>query len=380
MPINYEQLRPQILNMGELLSARRAAEKEQLRAAADIFGKFASTEDLPDRMQEILLSHPNERCAIPGTDPIAACFPEPAAETGMLRLLACDGSQIIPNRHEEVAFALLNTSVFEYVMNSGLTPVIDTRTELLPDEKEENNESLISVKRDAAEKRRLAERAEEITDEIPTLAICDGPVELFMDTPDLKGQDRLKADYRESLSRIAETGIPIAGYIDRPRSNPVMQMLALLEQNSGTDADTAFGDLPDSLIFEIILGSGKRSAVFGMNSRFNHEMQDRQKLCFFYLNVGKKDSPYLCRVEFPQWVAENTGTLDRLHGALLAQCRILPDHPYPYVLHRAHESAVVTFAERDQIRDLILKEMLRRGMVPMEKSNKQIAKDLSGIN
>ncbi|HEX9013128.1 MAG TPA: DNA double-strand break repair nuclease NurA, partial [Anaerolineaceae bacterium] len=88
--------------------------------------------------------------------------------------------------------------------------------------------------------------------------------------------------------------------------------------------------------------------------------------------------PYLARVELPAWVAEDAQAVDLLHAALVSQSRVLGARPYPYALHRAHEVAVVSLAEKDQLEQMLLAEMARRGMPPGEKSNKQIHKDGKG--
>jgi hypothetical protein len=51
---------------------------------------------------------------------------------------------------------------------------------------------------------------------------------------------------------------------------------------------------------------------------------------------------------------------------------------YPYLLHRAHEVAVVSLDERDQVTQMISLELLRRGLTPDEQSQKQAAKNLAG--
>ncbi|MBQ6502386.1 MAG: hypothetical protein IJI57_00560, partial [Flexilinea sp.] len=73
---------------------------------------------------------------------------------------------------------------------------------------------------------------------------------------------------------------------------------------------------------------------------------------------------------------EDSAVTDLLHAVLIQQCSILSGHPYPFILHRAHESAVVTLAEKEEIKNLLLREMALNGLTPPEKSNKQIAKDL----
>jgi hypothetical protein len=99
-------------------------------------------------------------------------------------------------------------------------------------------------------------------------------------------------------------------------------------------------------------------------------------LRFFYLNVGRTDAAWLARVEIPAWVAEDPQKLDSLHAVLVDQCKILGTRAYPYLLHRAHETAVVTLEEKDQLTQMIILELRRRGVWVGEASHKQAAKSL----
>lgn len=375
MPVNYEQLRTQMKAAGKALLLRHDAFSQaadhysaQLQQEADKIG-------LRERVEALLASGSEIRCAIPGEEPINAVHPLPSMPPVQIRLLACDGSQITPSRHDEISFGLINTAVVEFIAHSGITPRIITRTRLLPFD-DLPSEALLGVQRDAAEKRFLAEIAAESGREIPVFALCDGPLELFTDTPELKGQELLKAEYLEALSALTQARIPAAGYIDRPRSDPVVRMLDLLQGRSDREDRRPGAD--DSMIFGRLLSPGERSAVFAMNSRLNRELAEEQRLCFFYMNIGRPDHPYISRVELPAWAAGDDTIPDLLHAVLIEQCRILGGHPYPYILHRAHESAVVTYSEKEEVKALLLREIAANGLTPPEKSNKQIAKDLMG--
>jgi hypothetical protein len=52
--------------------------------------------------------------------------------------------------------------------------------------------------------------------------------------------------------------------------------------------------------------------------------------------------------------------------------------PYPYLLHRAHETAVVKLAEKEQVTAMIMQELRKRGVAVGEISSKQSAKQLAG--
>ena len=372
MPVNYEQLRKQMKDAGRTLRLRHDACSRAADQYETLLRTEAGSSELRERLDAALSEKPETRCALPGEDSINTVYPLPPLPPIQICLLACDGSQISPSRHDEISFGLINTAVVEFIVHSGLTPRIITRTKLLPFD-DLPSENLLGVRRDAAEKRFLAEIACESDRSIPVFALCDGPLELFTDTPEMKGQDLLKAEYLEALSQLAEAKIPAVGYIDRPRSDPVLQMLDLLNGRAGNENKTIGAD--DSMIFSRLLAPGERSAIFGMNSRLNRDLAEDLRLCFFYINIGRSGHPYICRVELPAWAAEET-IVNLLHAVLIEQCKILGGHPYPFILHRAHESAVVTFAEKEEVKGLLLREMAANDLRIPEKSNKQYMKDV----
>jgi NurA domain len=102
------------------------------------------------------------------------------------------------------------------------------------------------------------------------------------------------------------------------------------------------------------------------------------ELHFFYLNVGRMGKPWLARVEVPGWVVASQELLDNLHAVLVEQCRSLGSRPYPYLLHRAHETALVSLEEREQVTQMIALEYRRLGVPFQGQSNKQANKDLAG--
>ena len=103
-------------------------------------------------------------------------------------------------------------------------------------------------------------------------------------------------------------------------------------------------------------------------------------LHFFYLNVGESNSgqPYIVRVEIPAWVAGDSDMVNNLHAVLIEQSRILGARPYPYLLHRAHETALVTREEKEQVDNMIALALHRSGVSPGNSSNKSTAKAAAG--
>ena len=69
--------------------------------------------------------------------------------------------------------------------------------------------------------------------------------------------------------------------------------------------------------------------------------------------------------------------LDSLHSVLYQQCQIMGSRPYPYLIHRAHEVALVSMQEKDQVTQMIINELTTLGMAADDISAKQFAKDLA---
>jgi hypothetical protein len=81
-------------------------------------------------------------------------------------------------------------------------------------------------------------------------------------------------------------------------------------------------------------------------------------------------------VEIPAWVAQDENKLNMMHAALISQSRILGARAYPYILHRAHEIAVVKFEDKQQVEQMLMLELRRNGVPVGDPSSKQATKDL----
>ena len=112
--------------------------------------------------------------------------------------------------------------------------------------------------------------------------------------------------------------------------------------------------MTDQDLYDSLLGPGERSAVFGMQSKSAASYKEGVALHFFYLNVGQINRPHLARVEIPAWVAIDLEKLECLHSVLISQCLVMGSKSYPYLLHRAHETAVVTLEDKDQVTQMII--------------------------
>jgi hypothetical protein len=83
---------------------------------------------------------------------------------------------------------------------------------------------------------------------------------------------------------------------------------------------------------------------------------ERQRVFCFYLCVGRDEltgQTLIARVEFAEWVAMEPRMVDQVHAVVFADTQGTPAHPFPYVLTRAHEEAVIGISEQNAINKLL---------------------------
>ncbi|MBZ0304268.1 MAG: DNA double-strand break repair nuclease NurA, partial [Anaerolineae bacterium] len=143
---------------------------------------------------------------------------------------------------------------------------------------------------------------------------------------------------------------------------------ALRDSQHGSPAGDLEG-LRDAQFFRLILEPGERSALMVQNSPRNLEFKERgenYEIAFFYLNVGSTFTPSIVRVDVPVWVARHKQAVDELHALLLAQCRVQGRNPYPYVLTRAHELAVVSKDDQRKLEEMIKTQLRLTTDIPVD--------------
>jgi hypothetical protein len=173
----------------------------------------------------------------------------------------------------------------------------------------------------------------------------------------------------------------LLGYIDKPQSDLIGRMLeltAIPEAEVGNfDArKRRFANVRDrDWLRDRLQNPGERSAVFAIHSETTRELPPDLAFHFFYLNVGWPGEPHLARVEVPGFVAQNAEWIGLIQAVLTDQAHALAARPYPYLLHRSHEEAVISIAEHQRMEDMIIVEFQKRGLTVDPGSNKQFLKD-----
>jgi hypothetical protein len=321
------------------------------------------------------------RCALPGDEDFAVGFDCPPGAAGSA-LLAVDGSQAIADRHEEVAFALINIGSVSIEQGSGKVPQVSVDTRLLFGDELRSvdgrmlSEGDLALLRDAAERRALLTDASTAS---AAVVLVDGPLELWgaKDLSDPAAFEQARRGYLEDLRELHRRGCTIAGYVDKPGADLVVRMLELGQvPTAGDRRARPLRGVSDRWLYAQILAPGQRSAVFALQSSSRRIYTEERAIHFFYLNVGRAAQAALARIEIPLWVAREPRRVGELHRVLLDQCAFLGARPYPYILHRAHETARITMQDKEQIKLRLLLEMRDHGIEPEAVSPKSSAKSV----
>lgn len=380
MPANFQQLHDAFGRIGGYLrSTARDRRQAQSRALELLRQAAADPERLRARIAEAVAEDSSLRCAVPGDENLAIGFDCPAG-ANVRALLAVDGSQTIADRHEEVAFALINIGSVCIEPGTGRAPQVRVETRLLFGEDLVSaggrtlSEGDLALQRDAAERRAMLTGA---SGSSVAMMLLDGPLELWgaKDVSDPGAFEQARRIYLDDLLELHRRGCTIAGYVDKPGADLVVRTLELGQVPAGgSRLARSLRGVSDRWLYAQILAPGQRSAVFALQSSSRPIYTEQRSIHFFYLNVGSESHPALARIEIPLWVARESNRLNELHRALLDQCAFLGARPYPYILHRAHETARITTQDRERIKLRLLLEMRDQGLEPEGVSPKSSVK------
>ena len=312
-----------------------------------------------------------------------------------ITVLATDGSQLFPDRHEVAACYLINIGTIVFHYGTGERPILSSIPTLFYTEEElflewngkrtPVNADMVGVHRGIMELETLAD----LTKKVPVstrkaVALSDGT--LIDWTLEGKPDDFKNEMLRRTLAsfdRFEKTKIPVAGYISCSNSADVVNALRVglcpedpvpacescpqRTYHPDTPPCTAIEGVYDRALFgRVLKNPGDRSVVFRSTSEILKEY-GRHRIFFFYVNVGFE----IARIEVPAWVAEDTEMLNLVHSVVCDQ--VDKGKGYPIILAEAHEKAVVRGGDRELFYQL-LSETYVRGGVRSEISRKNISK------
>lgn len=399
LTLELHKVTGQLESMGNALAGRRqelSARADDARAA--LAGAPVVTPELEAKIRLARRADAWQR----GAEPLGDRLDErvrfgapPARHT----LIAVDGSQILPDRHAAAAYYLTNIGTVVLRAGSGEAPEVETSPRLYYDPAETldaegrlRTPEFVGALRSEQELEALADLVEIERDRFGgesgelIIALTDGPLLPWIaapggaqDTAQSREMDRALRYAARQHERIRQAGGVALGYIDRPGSAFVLRLLELIEirpEEITRERLRAgpYRELVDRLLFAG-LAPAERSGLFRASTA-SHEryraLAPGNDIIFAYANMGRDALHAPVRIEAPGWVATDPDRMDAALAAIHANCVPVP---YPYVLTRAHELAVVGEEERRTFEQMLAQSMWSAGMVP-EISLKSEAKKL----
>ena len=317
--------------------------------------------------------------------------------------IATDGSQITPSHHEVAYCSLVNVGRIAIDYSGQRLPLLDSTPQVFYRSQDLNRgrppgasvDTILALRRTQAEIEELTALALEWhRQSSPAIALADGALIHW-------GLDALPADWHQQwmdpilkcYDRLKQNRIPIAGYISSSRSGEMTNFLRLgLCPFEACDCNANCGDmqlqnapcapdrpsrrkfqqggsqpLGDTVLWAQLLAEGERSPLWRSQVKVL-QAYGPHRIYFCYLNVGEE----IARVEFPEWVAEDTELLDRTLGAVLTQ--VNRGMGYPVVLAEAHHLAVVRGGDRQRFFALLQQEIEKVGLPGRSVSLKEASK------
>lgn len=386
MPVNYLQVENNLDAFSEKTKLHRdqlSTARKQLTDTYQALDQSSAAIRTKIEKAESLLK--SLYCAKPTGEPLLFAKNAPLAPEAYT-LVAADGSQINPSRHRSLQFCVINVGLIKLLKGSSLAPEIEIQSSLLDFEQlytEDGSlvgEDMVALFRDHAERKAILDFTG--LDRLPIITLTDGPLDVYLGMNIDKRRKDLQDEVFEVNRHLEARGVISAGYIDKPGSEMLSRMLSVYSTAedklaSYEDKQRSVRGVPDAELLQVcVTQPGQRSAVFETVSKNPAAAGKRIPVCFFYLNVSQGEQPWLVRVEFPCWVSRHPELIDLLHSVVYAETQILDTHPYPYLLHRSHELAVISMAESDAVEEMLLQKLVADGLSTGYVSNKEANKAL----
>ncbi|MEM6451664.1 MAG: DNA double-strand break repair nuclease NurA [Cyanobacteria bacterium P01_D01_bin.105] len=321
-----------------------------------------------------------------------------AAETHTV--ISSDGSQISPSHHEIAYCYLLNISRIVIHYGQSRYPLLDSLPEVIyrPEDLYASRkwgirtEEWMGYKRTAAEAVMLGELGLDIAQptssheqspshRIPTLAMTDGSlIYWFLEQIPAKARDQILLPILEAWERLRTANVPVMGYISASRSGEALNFLRLqacpyeepdcqshCEDSREKTPCNAFSPLRDVTLWATALAPGERGPLWKSSADIL-SCYGEHSIYFCYVHVGAE----VARVEFPQWVVEDSELLNSALSLMLAQ--VQKGFGYPVALAEAHNQAVVRGGDRTRFFTLLEQQMIRAGLKNVGTSFKEARK------
>lgn len=277
-------------------------------------------------------------------------------------IVAVDGSQIYPDRHQGTPCYLINIgSVMIAYGIPGHTVHFDSVPSVFSGEHEDdvaNSPDVVNCQRQDLEFKggiAMSKQFQALAAQhnAPYLFLFDGSLIFWhLESKDETLKNMFLGTYIASLHQLYQTKTLTAGYISLPKNKELVNLLRLDLCNfdfNEHDAHKEVDHLVDTIIADFFLEPYTRSIVFKNHASICQVYPDHLHPYFFYVHVGSE----IGRVEIPAWIASDAQAVNLIASLIIDQS--IKGRGYPVALAESHEQAVVKGPDREFFYQLISK-------------------------
>lgn len=294
------------------------------------------------------------------------------------QIIAVDGSQIYPDKHQGTQCFLINIGTITLSYNlpiKGIAvssePTIFTNQTNQWDREAIQTVDMVNCKREELELKAGLELLKQSPLPITQkLFLFDGSLIFWhLESKEFSLKDYFIKTYCSLLEQLEKEQFLCAGYISLPKSKDLVNIARafLMNFKSPSQHTKHLPQTTDSVIMSNFLPHATRSAIFKSSSPITALYPPQVAPYFFYMNVGIE----IVRVEVPAYIAHNATAIHTICSMLLDQAH--KGFGFPVALAEAHEQAVVKGIDRDFFYHVIEKLSIeeKRQLIPSQKSRKK---------
>lgn len=359
--------------------------QEIKRALPDLYAELSDEHIRATQLFSWLRSHPDiveQLKVLPGPQPVPLWEGPLDAVVPVVQqaypysVVATDGSQIYPDKHQGVPCYVLNSGTVHFVYGVGPAQVKLESSPVIVTQQDDANisEDVVNCRRAELEFEvglAASQEAMKQYPEVPFAFLCDGSLiywHLESKSPAIK--ERFLKRYIALQDEFYKARVPIAGYISLPKSKELIALLrnclALKLAPIEGLADSLLNSV-DTDVVALFLKPFERTTLFTHNSALAKQYPPHLVPCFVYLHTENE----IARVEIPRWVAQDNTLLNTMLQIILDQAA--KGNGYPIVLAESHEQAVIKGHEREFFFSLLRKMNLSQNH-SMPSSQKSLKK------
>lgn len=278
-------------------------------------------------------------------------------------VIATDGSQIYPDKHQGVPCYVLNSGTAQFVYTADDAQVRLHSSPLIVTQQDDTNisEDMVNCRRAELEFEVGLSESKKLMQahpDKPFTFLCDGSLIFWhLESKSKAIKDRFLKRYIGLLDEFYAARVPIAGYISLPKSKELIALLRnCLVHTIGPRAPegASLHTIVDTDIVRLFLPKHHRTELFTHNSSLAQKYPEHLVPCFVYLHTDVE----IARVEVPRWVAEDSTLFNTVLEIILDQS--VKGNGYPIALSESHEQAVIKGHEREFFFSLLRKMNLNR--------------------